>query len=158
MTTSILPCGEPAVPELEDLLARIDTEKRIFDQIVWPPASADAFEGLGVFARDTLQTELPPGYIALLRRNDGIDFNSYAIYGANEHARPFLSGFAEANMRLSDPAAKFVFYGDTGHEFYAQERQSGTWVVLDSPSLDAIVRFPSFDTLLMHVLTLACAE
>lgn len=144
--------------ETEDLLARINQEKREFNQTIWPPATPAAVERLRAHARDTLRTELPAGYVAFLQRNDGLDFNGYVIYGATEHAKPFLSGFAEANARLADPPAKYVFYGDTGDALYAQERGSGAWVALDRPSLDVIKEFPSFDAMLAQVLRDACEE
>jgi hypothetical protein len=138
--------------DLEELLDRIDAEKRDFDQTVWPPASPAAIERLRAYARDTLRTELPAGYIAFLKRNDGLDFNGYVIYGAAEHADPFLSGFAEANARLAEPPAKYVLYGETGDALYARDRESGAWVALDLPSLDVIKEFPTFETMLEHVL------
>jgi hypothetical protein len=138
--------------DIEDLLARIDAEKRAFDQTIRPPASPAAIERLRAHACDALRTELPAGYIALLGRNDGLDFNGYAIYGATEQADPFLSGFAEANARLSNPPAKYVFYGDTGDALYAQDRATCAWVALDRPSLDVIETFPRFDAMLVRVL------
>ena len=101
---------------------------------------------------DTLRAELPAGYIAFLERNDGLDFNGYAIYGATEHAEPFLSGFAEANGCLAEPPAQYVFYGETGDALYAQDRKSSTWVALDRPSLDVIEEFPAFEAMLEQLL------
>jgi hypothetical protein len=92
----------------EALLQRIDAEKRAYDQTIWPPAAEEAIDRLRVHARETLKTALPESYIALLRRNNGVDFNSYAIFGTTEHQQPFLGGFIEANARLADPPSRFV--------------------------------------------------
>jgi hypothetical protein len=141
----------------EALLQRIDAEKRAYDQTIWPPAE-EAIDRLCSHARETLKTNLPEGYVALLRRRDGVDFNSYAIYGATEHKQPFLAGFIESNARLADPPSRFVFYGETGDTLYAHDRTDGRWVALDAPSLDVVDAFDSFDAMLGHVLREACEE
>jgi hypothetical protein len=138
--------------DIEDLLANINAEKREFAQTIWPPASADAIARLRQLARDTLRTDLPEDYVTFLGRNDGLDFNGYVIYGATEHAEPFLSGFVEANERLGGPQDRYVYYGDTGDQLYAQDRASRSWVALDRPSLDVVATFPSFDAMLAKVL------
>jgi hypothetical protein len=96
--------------------------------------------------------------VRFLGRNDGLDFNGYVIYAATEHKEPFLSGFVEANERLGGPQARHVYYGDTGDQFYAQDRASRAWVALDRPSLDIIATFPSFDAMLTKVLRDAVEE
>jgi hypothetical protein len=136
----------------EDLLQRIDAEKREYDQTIWPPATEEAIEAVRSYTRDILQAELSESYIDFLRRNDGLNFNSYYIYGATEHEQPFLGGFIEVNARLADPPSRFVYYGETGNTLYAQERSSGRWVALDVPSLDVVDQFDSFDAMLEHVL------
>ena len=144
--------------DIDELLAGINAEKREFAQTIWPPASADAIVRLRQLARDTLRTDLPEDYVTFLGRNDGFDFNGYVIYGATEHAEPFLSGFVEANERLGGPQDKYVYYGDTGDQLYAQDRMSRAWVALDRPSLDVIATFPSFDAMLTKVLRKAVEE
>jgi hypothetical protein len=142
--------------DVEELLARINAEKRTFRQTVWPPASPAAIAQLHAYARDTLRTDLPAGYIAFLQQNDGLDFNGCVIYGATEHETPFLSGFAETNERLADPEASYVFYGETGHELYVQDRAGDSWLALDRPSFEVNESFPGFDAMLEHVLRNAC--
>jgi hypothetical protein len=149
---------ERKMSEIDNLLRRIETEKRSFDQPVWPPALPADIERLRTYARESLQTDLPRGYIAFLRSHDGLDFNGYVVYGATEHQAPFLDGFAEANTRLADPPAKYVFYGNTGHELFAQDRDCGTWVRLDNPSLDVMEEFASFEAMLERVLRDAYEE
>jgi hypothetical protein len=136
--------------DIDDLIADINAEKRQFRQTIRPPASADAIARLRTLARDTMQTDLPEDYVSFLGRNDGLNFNGYVIYGATEQREPFLSGFVEANERLGDD--KYVYYGDTGDQLYAQDRTSRAWVALDRPSLDVIATFPSFDAMLTKVL------
>jgi hypothetical protein len=142
----------------EDLLQRIDAEKREYDQTIWPPATQEAIDRVRSYTRDVLQAELSESYVAFLRRNDGLNFNSYAIYGATEHAKPFLGGFVEVNARLADPPSRFVYYGETGNTLYAEERTSGRWFALDVPSLDAVDEFDSFDAMLEHILREAYDE
>jgi hypothetical protein len=142
----------------EDLLQRIDAEKREYDQTIWPPATPQAIERVRRYTRDTLQAELPESHVRFLQRNDGLNFNSYSVYGATEHETPFLGGFIEVNARLADPPSRFVYYGGTGNTFYAQERTSRRWVALDVPSLDVVGEFDSFDTMLEYVLREAYDE
>jgi hypothetical protein len=144
--------------DIDDLLADINTEQREFAQMIWPPASQGAIERLRRFARDELRTDLPEGYVTLLGRNDGLDFNGHVIYGATEHREPFPSGFVEANERLGGPQARHVYYGNAGDQLYAQDRTSTAWVALDRPSLDVIAVFPSFDAMLAKVLCDAVKE
>lgn len=126
-----------------------------YDQTIWSPATEETIDRLRISVHETLKTELPEGYITLLRRNDGVDFNGYVIYGATEHKEPFLSGFMEANTRLGDPASRFVFYAETGNTLYAQDWTNRRWVELDVPSGDVV---DSFDTMLEHVLRKAYEE
>jgi hypothetical protein len=147
---------EDRMSATESLLQRIDAESREFNQTIWSPAAEGTIDRLRAQARETLKTELPDGYITLLRRNDGVEFNGYVIYAATEHKAPFHSGFIEANARLADP--QFVLYGETGDALYAQDRKTGRWVALDRPSLDVFNEFDSFDTMLEHVLREACEE
>jgi hypothetical protein len=143
---------------IEDLLQRIDAEKREYDQTIWPPATEESIDRLRVWARETLKTELCDSYIAFLRRNDGIDFNGFSVFGATEHKAPFLGGFIESNARLPDSPSRFVFYGETGNTLYAEDRAYGRWVALDVPSLDVVDQFASFDVILEHMLRKAYEE
>jgi hypothetical protein len=144
--------------DVDDLLVQINAEQREFEQTIWSPASPDAIARLRRLARDTLQTDLPEDYVTFLGRNDGLDFNGHVIYGTTEHKQPFLSGFVEANERLSGPQARHVYYGDTADQLYAQDRASRAWVVLDRPSLDVIATFPSFNAMLTKALCDAIEE
>lgn len=139
-------------PAIDALLALIDAERRAFNQAVQPPAPAEVVEWLRRDARDTLRTELPVGYLVLLCRSDGFDFNGYVIYAATQRETPFHAGFAEVNTVLGGASAQYVFYGETGDELFAQDRASGAWVMLDRPSLGVIAAFPSFDAMLERVL------
>lgn len=138
--------------DIDDLLAAINAEKRQFSQMIRPPASPDAIERLRRSAWDTLRTDLPEGYLAFLRMSDGLVFNGYMIYGANEHTKPFISGFVEGNERLGEPDDMYVYYGQSSIEVYGQDRTSGTWITLDRPSWDVVATFPSFDAMLARVL------
>jgi hypothetical protein len=78
--------------------------------------------------------------------------NGYGIYAATEQKRPYWPGFVEVNGILSAGGERYVFYGDSSIDLYAQDRRSGAWVTLDRPSLDVVATFPSFDAMLAHVL------
>jgi hypothetical protein len=140
------------VSDIDGLLAAINAVQRKFAQTIAPPASADAIDRLRRSAREMLRTDLPDGYVAFLRRNDGLVFNGYMIYGANEHKKPFISGCVEGNERLGEPDDMYVYYGQSSIDVYAQDRMSGAWVTLDRPSWDVVATFPSFDAMLAHVL------
>lgn len=138
--------------DIDDLISAINADKRRFAQVIWPPASPEAVERLRKFARDTLRTNLPEGYITFLGRNDGLAFNDYEIYAATEHKKPNLSGFVETNEILSRAEGRYVFYGESGIDFYAQDLTSMAWVTLDRTSLSVMHTFPSFDAMLARVL------
>jgi hypothetical protein len=138
--------------DIDDLLAAVDTRKREFAQTIRPPASPEAIERLRRLARDTLRTDLPEGYVTFLRRNDGLAFNNCEIYAATERKKPYWPGFVEVNEILIEGGRRYVFYGDTGDELYAQDRMGKAWVALDRPSLSVLETFPSFDAMLAQVL------
>ena len=138
--------------DIDDLIAAINADKRRFAQVIWPPASPEAIERLRRFARDTLRTKLPEGYVTFLGKSDGLAFNDYEIYAATEHKEPNLSGFVEVNEILGGPDGRYAFYGECGIDFYAQDRTSMAWVTLDRPSLSVMATFPSFDAMLARVL------
>jgi hypothetical protein len=143
------------VSDIDDLLAAINAKQREFAQTILPPASPVAIERLRRYARDTLRTELPEGYVTFLGRTDGLVFNSYVIYGAIEHKKPFVSGFVEANEIFGGADDKYVYYGQSSIDMYAQDRMSGAWVTLDVPSWDVVATFPSFEAMLTQVLRAA---
>jgi hypothetical protein len=143
----------PSMSEIDELLAAIYAWKREFSQMIRPPASPEAIERLRRFARDTLRTDLSESYLTFLGRNDGLIFNTYEIYGATQHKKPFLEGFVEANEAYHGMDARYVYYGEeSGQQLYAQDRTSGAWVALEIPSLDVNDTFPSFDAMLVEVL------
>ena len=141
--------------DIDDLLARVDASKRELGETIQPPASPEAIERVRRLARETLRTDLPEGYVTFLRRNEGLAFNNCQIYAATECRNPYYRpGFIEVNTLFSASwgSERYVLYGDTGDELYAQDRMSGAWVELDRPSLSLLNTFPSFDAMLAKVL------
>jgi hypothetical protein len=138
--------------DIDDLLAAIDARERKFGGTLEPPASPEAIERLRRLARDTLRTDLPEGYVTFLRSSDGLDFNNCEIYAATERKKPYMAGFVETNQILTVGGERYVFYGDTPDELYAQDRMSRAWVALDRPSLSVLETFPSFEAMLAKVL------
>jgi hypothetical protein len=134
--------------DIDDLLVTINADA----QMIRPPASPEAIERLRRFARETLRTDLPEGYVTFLRRNDGLVFNGYSVYAATELKKPYLAGFVETNEILGEGDDRFAYYGGTSNTLYAQDRTSMAWVALDVPSLDVVATFPSFDALLAQLL------
>ena len=134
--------------DIDELLAAINAEEP-----TRPPASPEAIERLRRYARDTLRTDLPEGYLTFLARNDGLVFNGYSIYAASEQRRPYYQpGFVEVNEVFGGPEDGYVYYGQDSITQYAQDRTSGAWVALDVPSWDVMDTFPSFDAMLTQVL------
>ncbi len=152
----------------DDLLQRIDVQKREYDQTIWPPATKEAIDRVGRYRRDILHAELPARHVGSLWRNDRLNFNGSSIKGATEHEKPFLGGCIEVNAPMADLPSRFVGYGETDHTLYAQKRTSGPWVALDVPSLDVpaldvpaldvIDEFESVDGMLAHILRAAYDE
>jgi hypothetical protein len=144
-----------SMSDFDDLLAAINAHERKFAGTIRPPASPEAIERLRRFARDTLRIDLPDSYVTFLGKNDGLAFNNCEIYATTEHKKPYLPGFVEVNEILGGPEARYVFYGDTPDDLYAQDRTSMVWVALDRPSLSVLDTFPSFDALFAEVLRYA---
>jgi hypothetical protein len=138
--------------DVDKLLAVIDAEERKFGETIQLPASPEAIERLRRFARDSLRTDLPEGYVTFLGRTDGLVFNGYEIFAATQHKKPYQPGFVEANEILGASDDRYVFYGGSSIDLYAQDRTSGAWVTLNVPGLDVMATFPSFDALLAQVL------
>ena len=146
-----------SMSDIDNLLAVIDAQERKFRRTIRPPASPEAIEGLRKFARDTLRTDLPQGYVTFLGKTDGLVFNGYEIFAAAQHRKPYQPGFVEANEILRASDDRYVFYGGSSIDLYAQDRTSGAWVTLNVPGLDVMATFPSFDALLAQVLRDALA-
>jgi hypothetical protein len=143
--------GEQTMSDIDELLANIYAEKRA--EMIEPPASPKEIERLRRLVWDTLRTNLPEGYVTFLGKTDGLVFNGYMIYGSTERRKPyFLSGFVEANEIFGEADDRYVYYGQSSIDIYAQDRTSGAWVTLDRPSWDVVATFPSFDAMLAHVL------
>ena len=138
--------------DIDELLAAISADLREFGQTLRPPASPEAIERVRRIARDKLQTDLPEGYLTFLGRADGFNFNGYTIFAATEQEEPNRAGFVEVNEILSVGDERYVFYGSSSIDLYAQDRTSMAWVILDRPSLSVMETFPSFDALLVKVL------
>jgi hypothetical protein len=138
--------------DIDELLAAISADLREFGQTLRPPASPEAIERVRRIARDKLQTDLPEGYLTFLGRADGFNFNGYTIFAATEQEEPNRAGFVEVNEILSVGDERYVFYGSSSIDLYAQDRTSMAWVILDRPSLSVEGTFPSFDALLAKVL------
>jgi hypothetical protein len=137
---------------IDDLLGAINAELRESGRALPSPASPEAIERLRRYVRDTFRTDLPEGYVTFLGRNDGLVFNTYKIYAATQQRKPYFPGFVEVNEVLGGPEERYVFYGDSSIDLYAQDRTSMAWVTLDQPAQSVMDTFPSFDALLTQVL------
>ncbi len=136
--------------QIEDVLSEIQAEKRDAEETVRPPADEAAIAQLQNDASGQLQVALPEGYIAFLRRSDGIDFNGTVIYGATLQDSPYLPDFQKANALFGN--LDYVLYGETGDELFAQHRATGAWQIIDRASLSPLESFASFEALLEHAL------
>jgi hypothetical protein len=140
------------VSHTQDILSQIHAEKLAAKATVRAPADDAAIARLISYAADERKTALPEGYIAFLKRNDGLDFNGNVIYGATTQDSPYLSSFQQANELFSDADPDYVLYGENGDELFAQHRATGAWQIIDRPSLSLLEQFDSFDALLDKVL------
>jgi hypothetical protein len=70
--------------DIDGLLAAINARKRQFARTMRPSAPPEAIERLRRYARDTLRTELPEGYVTFLGRTDGLVFNSSIEHAKNK--------------------------------------------------------------------------
>jgi hypothetical protein len=87
--------------DVDKLLAVIDAEERKFGETIQLPASPEAIERLRRFARDSLRTDLPEGYVTFLGRTDGLVFNGYEIFAATQHKKPYQPGLSKPTRSLA---------------------------------------------------------
>jgi hypothetical protein len=138
----------------DDPLALIQAEQRREGERVHPGASDAACAALNLAVRQRHGVELPAGYLAFLRRSDGLDFNGLVIYDcASTPQQPrggFWQGLLAANHAWHEnPAlADWLVLGDSDTDLLAWHLPSGAFCRLDRVGLDRSEHFPSVDALL----------
>ena len=100
--------------------------------------------------------ELPPTYVELMSKRDGLEFNATMIFGVNTHRAPYLSSIEEVNEILVATPRRHAFFGSSELDLYAYGLEDKRWHILDRTDLDPLKDFEDFDSLLLHVLREAC--
>ncbi len=141
-----------------DPLALIQAEQRRAGERVHPGASAAACQALNDEVRRRHGVDLPAGYLAFLRRSDGLDFNGLVIYdSASTPEKPrqgFWQGLLAANEAWrDDPAmADWLVLGDNDTDLLAWHLPSGVFSRLDRVGLDRGKSFTDVEALLDQAL------
>lgn len=106
-----------------------------------PPATAVDLEQLRLEAQQKLGYEVPKGYLDLLSRTDGIEWNGHQLYASK--AQPFVNdagrlkytfrGLVEVNeqWRALDLNRQYVFFAESGEQLYCYHLTSGKFEIVD---------------------------
>ncbi len=140
------------MPKNAELLQRIMDYKSRMGQVVWPPADEDALALLTRYSGTIQNIDVPDTYKWLLSITNGLDFNSYVIYGTIVHTNPFLDSFRDVNEMLRQSPREHVFYGDTADELFVFELGSKRFQAVDRPSFSLLEEFENFDAMLAYIL------
>ncbi len=136
--------------DIQELVEKVIAAKR--GDVIWPPADAASVEAVRRYIHSTFGIELPSSYVALVSRTDGLEYNSYVIFGTTSHRDPYLPSVQELNQVLFNEPKPHAFFGETADELFAYCPEDGIWRALDRPSLSPLEVFDDFDTMLLHIL------
>ncbi|QBO35727.1 SMI1/KNR4 family protein [Periweissella cryptocerci] len=117
--------------------------------------SDDEYYRLTAAIKVTLNKVLPSEYIHFLGLHNGIEFNGYSLYGADEDIIPKINagivyGIIERNelwYEVEDNR-KYLFLGESGESIFVFDSLMNVYRLLDSPSGSEITEFTKLDELL----------
>jgi hypothetical protein len=141
------------------LLDELEAERARYGGHRQPPCPEDRLTRLRQRVREELGAELPDEYAALLRSQDGVNYNGLFIY-ASETTRivqardASIQGIVEANLgwRDDERLRAYLVFGDGNMDLYARHLPTGAYHVLDRVPGNLIESYPSFEELLAAAL------
>ena len=143
----------------EQLLADVSAEQARYGMQIQPPCPEERLARLRRRVRDELGAELPDGYEAFLRTQDGLNYNGLFIY-ASETAPivnvrgAAIQGIVDANLGWRDieQMVAYLVFGDGNMDLYALHLPTGEYHVLDRVPGNLIETHPSFELLMTAAL------
>lgn len=115
------------------------------------PATPNALARLDSWFRERTGGSLPDGYLNLLARTDGLDFNGAVLYATRDGRTTnglFVAGLTESNERLGDTGGTWV--GEANGDLFGLK--AGAWVIADKVSRQVFSQYDDCTALLAHVL------
>ncbi len=145
---------ERSLPEsVMSALGRIEAEKRDAEGHLALPVTTQALAQTIRYAATELGASIDPVYVRFLERMNGLDFNGFMLYGAYFGVSKSIFDWEQMNRLFSEKEERrYVLYGETGDELFAQDLIEGTWVILDRPSLSPLDTFRDSDEWLSDIL------
>lgn len=142
-------------PGTTHLLDRVRAEQARYGEAPQPPASDDDLAALVERARAVLGGAPPEAYLALLRRENGLNHNGLFLYGSED--RPLsskpdvtLHGLVEANLLWRDAPGltRYLLFGEGNLDLYGLHLETGAYHVLDRVPGNVIERHGTADALI----------
>ena len=103
---------------------------------------------------------LPEEYIEMLKLINGLEFNGFIIYGADEELlmgkpKHVVNGLIDNNKVWYDNEwqKQYLFLGDSSISWYVYDLEAQKYLELDKPSGDECQEFNDFDGMLKKILT-----
>ena len=93
--------------DIQELVEKVIVAKR--GDVIWPPADTASVEAVRRYIHGTFGIELPSSYVALVSRTDGLEYNSYVIFGTISHRDPYLPSVQELNQILFNEPKPHAF-------------------------------------------------
>lgn len=138
-----------------DALTRLAAEMGRHGVTLQPPCRPTELERLRERARRELHAELPPEYVELLVRTDGLNWNGLFIYASattpvvrSPHAS--IHGFVEMNLLYWDGNSfdDLLVFGEGNMDLYTRRMSSGEYLILDRVPGNVIETCRGFEQML----------
>lgn len=143
----------------EQLLTEVGAEQARYGERSQPPCTEERLERLRRRVREELGAELPEGYAAFLRRQDGLNHNGLFIYASETSpvaggADATIEGLVEANLGWRDDEYfnDHLVFGEGNMDLYVRHLPTGEYQIIDRTPGNVIETHPSFEQLIAAAL------
>lgn len=144
----------------QDKLEELKAENARFGEKMNNGISGKEAHTLIVKAEEELNVSLPSEYISILKVVNGVEFNGFIIYGADEEflnnaPSQMVNGLIDNNKVLyeNEWQKKYLFLGESSISWYAYDAATQKYLELDKPSGDVVKEYTTFDDLLKKIFT-----
>lgn len=141
-------------------LKRVANEKLKYNEKINNGASIEELSRFGDEVRRVFGHDVPEEYTVFLRMVNGIEFNSYIIYGIDNRLteserNQLIIGFIEQNnlWRENKWDKDYLFLGESDISWFVYDLQDNKYYELDKPSGWEVETYNSFSDLADRVLS-----
>lgn len=143
----------------KERLEEIRQEEKRYGQDINHGISEREAETLIKAIKDELGITLPEEYLKVLRTINGIEFNGYILYGADEHLlmeapnQP-VNGLIDCNKVWyeNEWQKQYLFLGEGSISWYVYDLKIKKYCELDNPSGELSEEFDDFEQMLDKML------